>query len=74
MTMRGVDFLEAWIGNNVAARPGNRTEARKLTDMLRLAAAGAGLTMADFEVEEGEVEKHILDSMVHLNELGTPGD
>jgi len=36
--------------------------------------AKAGLSIADLELEEAEVEKYILDAMVHLDEPGTLGD
>jgi len=74
MSARGVDFLEDWIENNVPAMPGNWIEARKLADILRVAAAGADLTMAELKLEDGDVEKIIHEAMVHQNEPGTPGD
>jgi hypothetical protein len=73
MTARGVDFLEEWIANalrNVA----DRTQSRQLSQKLMVDAVTARLTVSDLEIGDMDVEKYILEAMVHLAEPGTPGD
>lgn len=74
MTARGVDFLENWIDANVPARPGNWVEALALAQKLRADAAADGFMLEDLELTEEELVKYVFDSMVHLDEPGTPGD
>ena len=73
MTVRGVDFLETWMGDNVPARP-RRVKARKLGDRLRIDAAAAGLTIDDLEIDKSSVGKYIFDAKLDLKEPRTPSD
>ena len=74
MTARGVDFLELWIERNVLPRSADRDQALLLAVKLESDAATEGLTVADLEIEPGEVEAYIRDIIVHVGEPGTPGD
>ena len=71
MSARGIDFLELWIVGNVLLGPADRIQARKLAQKLAIDAATAGFTLADLDLEPGEVEKYIMDKLVHA---GEPGD
>ena len=74
MTACGVDFLELWIERNVLPRSADRDQALRLAMKLESDAATEGLTVADLEIEPGEVEAYIRDIIVHIGEPGTPGD
>jgi hypothetical protein len=74
MSARGVDFLELWIERNVLPTSADRTQAARLAQKLESDAATEGLTVADLEIEPGEVEPYIRDVIVHVGEPGTPGD
>ena len=74
MSARGVDFLELWIDGNVLPGPADRIQARKLAQKLAIDAAAAGFTLADLDLEPGEVEKYIMDKLVHVGEPPAPID
>jgi hypothetical protein len=71
MTARGVDFLEAWMGEHVTGEPG---DAGLLAAKLVADAAVAGFTLADMELDEATAEDYIRNAMVHLAEPETRGD
>ena len=71
MTARGVDFLEAWMGEHVTGEP---SDAGLLAAKLVADAAVAGFTLADMELEDATVEDHIREAIKHLGEPGPLGD
>jgi hypothetical protein len=73
MSVRGVNFLETWMGDNVPTHP-QRVKAKKLGERLRIDAAAIGLTIDDLEIDNSSVEKYIFDAMLHLKEPGTLAD
>lgn len=71
MSAKGVDFLQDWIGKNVT---GDNADAGMLAAKLLAAAAVAGFTLADMELDEATVEDYIRDASTYVGESGTPGD
>lgn len=72
---RGVDFLETWVSGSIPPMPTGDTELVKMmAQKLRDDADAAGLTVDDLEIEGGEVEQFIRETLLHIAEPGTSGD
>jgi hypothetical protein len=75
MSVRGVDFLNVWVSENVQPSPiTGDVVIRTLAQKLRDDAGAAGLTIADLEIDGPQVEQFIRETMEHVAEPGTPGD
>lgn len=76
MSVRGVEFLETWIQQNVTARdvPDDPLRASNLAMRCILDATALGFTLEEIKPEWGSLESHIANAMAHLNEAGKPSD
>ena len=75
MTARGVEYLNEWVSENVPPLPvTGDVLIRALAQKLRDDASAAGLTIADLEIENSQVEQFMRETLVHVAEPGTPGD
>ena len=70
MTVRGVKYLNDWIGKNVPPLP-TRGDVliRALAQKLRDDAATASLTIADMEIQGSQVEQFIRETISRKAEL-----
>jgi hypothetical protein len=73
MTVRGVKYLNNWVGKNVPPLP-TRGDVliRALAQKLRDDASIAGFTIADLEIEGSQVEQFIRKTILQTGELGIP--
>lgn len=75
MTARGWEFLEAWVRENAPTLPvTGDVLVRALAQKLKDDASGAGLALADLEIDGPQVEAFIREMMAHVAERGTTGD
>ena len=75
MTARGVEYLNEWVSENVPPLTiTGDVLIRALAQKLRDDASAAGLTIADLEIENSQVEQFMRETLVHVAEPGTPGD
>lgn len=76
MSVRGVEFLEDWIQQNVTARDVSDDPLRASNLAMRciLDATTLGFTLEEIKPDSGSLESHIAEAMAHLAEAGTPGD
>ena len=74
MTARGKDFLELWIERNVLPTSAEEDQAPRLAAKLAEDLAAEGLKLEDLEIEHDDAEAYIRFVIVHVGELGTPGD
>ena len=75
MTARGVDFLNEWVNGHMPALPlTGDVVIRGLAQQLRDDAGAAGFSVADLEIEGGQVEQFIRETLFYVAEPGTPGD
>jgi D-tyrosyl-tRNA(Tyr) deacylase len=67
MSGRGVDFLKNWIVGNVTEvdKYGSHDRAKELVVKCVGEAKAAGLTLADMELEPGDLETMIYEAMHH---------
>ena len=73
MTARGVEFLELWTERNVLPGSGDRTLAARLAQKLEFDAGVQGLSLAELEIENGDVEAYVRNIVLYLGGPG-PGD
>lgn len=76
MSVRGVEFLEDWIQQNVTARDISDDPLRASNLAMRciLDATALGFTLEEIKPEWGSLESHIADAMMQLNQSGQPED
>ena len=74
MTLRGGDFLEGWIVENITSEANDPSNAGLLAKKHLTEAAAAGFTLADMELDEDTVEDYLRNILVHVGEPGMPGD
>jgi hypothetical protein len=66
MTARGVDFLNEWVSENVPPLPvRGDVIIRALAQKLRDDSSAVGLALADLEIEGGQVEQFIRETITH---------
>ena len=71
MTARGVIFLNEWVSENLPPMlVTGDVLIRALAQKLRDDAAAGGLTVADMEIENSQVEQFIRKTLVHVAEPG----
>ena len=66
MSIRGLNFLENWINENIRepGQTGDWAKAQELAQKLIAQAAAAGFTVADMTYDERSVETYIHDHMM----------
>jgi D-tyrosyl-tRNA(Tyr) deacylase len=67
MSRRSVDFLKNWIAGNVTEvdKYGSHDRAKELVVKCVGEAKAAGLTLAEMELEPGDLEAMIYEAMHH---------
>ena len=67
MTVRGVKYLNDWVGKNVRPLP-TRGDVliRALAQKLRDDASATGFTIADLEIEGSQVEQYIRETITQV--------
>lgn len=75
MTSCGVEFLQDWVSGKLPPMPtGDNALVKTLAQKLRDDAGAAGITIADLEIENSQVEQFMRETIVHIAEPGIPGD
>lgn len=73
MTVRGVKYLNDWVGKNVPPLP-TRGDVliRALAQKLRDDTGAAGFTISEMEIEGSQVEQFIRETILQNSELRIP--
>lgn len=75
MTVRGVEYLNKWIDENVPPVPvTGDAPIRALAQKLRDDASAAGYKIAELEIEGSQIEQFIRERIAHGTFPGKSGD